>query len=188
LQLFGEKIKGKVNEISNQILDDKEIKDIKSFDTKYVASILSEIMYSHPRTYGISCSIIFDVMSIMNNEERIVVWKNISDKMQDVPNNELLHIWLERMVYISYNDTIGWHDFFEYCSQSSRKTLFFKAYDKNLIWKFPSEVDVKDLDTSKILSEEIKDKLNKAKTKEVQRIDINEPFTIDEINPFEFDS
>jgi hypothetical protein len=185
LQLFGEKIKSKVNEISRQILDGKPIKDIEFFDTKYIASILSEIMYSHPRTYGIACSIIFDVMSVMNNADRISVWKNISDKMQDVPNNELLHIWLERMIYINYNDIEGWYDFFQYCSHSKKKTLLFKGYKKDIIWKFPFGIN---LDTSKILSEEMREKLDRAKMKQIQRIDVNEPFTIDEINPFAFDS
>jgi RNA-directed DNA polymerase len=188
LQLFGEKIKSKVNEISNQILDDKKIEDIKLFDTKYIASILSEIMYSHPKTYGIACSIIFDVMSVMNNEERISVWKNISDKMQDVPNNELLNIWLERMIYINYNDIDGWYTFYQYCSRDLKRTIFFKAYSNDIIWKFPSSIYIRKLDTSRILSEEIKEKIDRAKTKEVQRIDTNAPFTIDEINPFEFDS
>ncbi len=190
LQLFREKIKKTINEISRKILDHVPIEYIEDLDAKYVASILSEIMYLHPRTYGIACSIIFDIMSIMNNEERILIWQNISDKMQDVPNNELLHIWLERMVYVNYNDTDGWHKFFEYCSKDAKRTLLYKSYANDKVWNFPS-IDVcnkiiQSLNTSSILDEEIKDKLDRAKNKEYQRIDINEPFTIDEINPFEY--
>ena len=182
LQSFRNKIKDKIAEISIKMLDDSEIK--YRIDVLYIVSILSEIMHQNTRTYGVCCSIIFDLMPIIENDERKKIFENIKDKMSTVPNNELLYIWLERMVYLNPDDLDGWGTFFKDCE--TKNTLLYKAYNKTQIWNFPTKNQDEDEELAKlsILSEDMIIKLDKAKKKEKQNIDVNKEFTEDEVNAF----
>ena len=186
LKAFSKKINTEIDQISLRILGGKNEDILKGFDSEYFISILSEIMCQHPRTYPRVCSIIFNITAILPNERRKEVWSKLRRKMTSVPNNELMRIWLERTVYIHPKDTAGWHDFFAYFSEDGNKTLLIKAFNQENIWQFPSKQNRNIPDTSLILDRSIKEKLGRAKNRQEQKIDVNVPFELDEMDPFEY--
>jgi len=185
LQQLHKEIKKEINKISVNILYKKD-EVLKYFDPEYLISILSEIMYQHPRTYAVVGAIIFDITGILPNEKRKSIWKNLSNKMYSVPNNQLLRIWLERTVHIHPTDSEGWFDFFDECYAEENKTLLLKAYKKEQIWQFPSKKHIPVLDTSLILDNFIINSLKNAENYQEQELCVNVPFHPDEINPFEY--
>ena len=175
----------KIAEISTNLISGKPLQESYYFDPQYFISVLSEIMYRFPKTYALTCSMIFDLTAIIPNGERKKIWEAIAKKTKTIPNNEQLRVWLERTVYIDSDDTEGWKEFFDHCSRSENKTLLYRAYQNEALWEFPD--NVKSLpDSSMILSVSIKEKLRRAENWEVQNIGVNEPFEPAEIDPFEY--
>lgn len=174
----------KIKMIQLDLLKNKFEYKVIDFDPIYSINILAEIMYRNPRTYPMVCKIIHHILNIMNNEDRKNVIGKIFNKMKDVPNSELLNIWLERMTLIHHEDTDGWDIFFKKCQENN--TLLYKQYSKDTIWKFPPEIDF--INMPSILDDEIIEVLDRAKNKIKQKKDVNKsifgPLTDEEVDDF----
>ncbi len=183
LQLFSERLKSRIFELSISTLKgcSKEI----NFDAQFYIGVLAEFLLRFPRTYPIVCGMIFDLTETLPNSERKKIWDMLKIKSKDVPNNELLRIWMERTIYIHPNDTDGWEAHFNYVSATPNQTLLFKAFNNETIWKFPTDV-TECPPTSNILENDVKTKLQRAKDREAQDPWVNEPFDFSELDPFEY--
>ena len=120
----------------------------------------------------------------MSNGDRKNMIEKISTKMRDVPNSELLDIWLERMTLIDHEDTDGWNNFYTKCEENN--TILHKQYVKHPIWKFPLEVDLQNL--PQIVDCKVLESLDRAKNKVTQKGDVNKnifgPLTDEEVDVF----
>lgn len=67
-----------------------------------VISIVTDIMYTNPRTYPICCAILSKILKFINSSKREKILESIIKKFKDVANTEYLEIWLQRIT-LPYN-------------------------------------------------------------------------------------
>jgi len=183
LNYLKDKVEDKIGEIALQTLKNQDLEN-HYFDPLLCSSILSEIMRHNPKTYPVTCAILYDLLAMMDNETRKSALTQIRKKMAWVPNNEMLRMWLERAVYIPQTNTDEWFDCYTSCNKPENKTLMLKAFNNEALWSTPNCLSDYNFNSEDILSEKKKTELNKAKEKLLQGDDINEPFDRDEYDKF----
>ena len=77
---------------------DKKLLNIKNIDYEVLVTIITDIAYKNPNTYNIAVAIISKLLSHIALEERKIIIIEIINKFKNIPNTEILHLWLQRIV------------------------------------------------------------------------------------------
>lgn len=81
----------------------KKLNGVRNIDVMAIIAIVTDIAYKNPRTYNISVAIISKLLPSVKPTQRVKLIEQILYKFNDLPNTELLHIWLQRIVISSQN-------------------------------------------------------------------------------------
>lgn len=81
----------------------KKLDSIRNTDVMAIIAIVTDIAYKNPRTYNVSVAIFSKLLPRISQTQRVKVIEQVINKFNDLPNTELLHIWLQRIVISSQN-------------------------------------------------------------------------------------
>lgn len=81
----------------------KKLNSIRNTDVMAIAAIITDIAYKNPRTYNIAVAIFSKLLPRISQTQRVKLIEQVMNKFNDLPNTELLHIWLQRIVISNEN-------------------------------------------------------------------------------------
>lgn len=108
--------------LTNLYISDFENKTTRYNSYDQLISIIVQIMYRNPSTYGICVSILSSIFKFVKQEKRNKYIDIILKKFNNIPNSDYLDIWLQRLTIVDNPNK-------EY-----KSLICKKMYQKTIIW------------------------------------------------------